>query len=127
MTGYKNIILNQLGNIIVVDTMKNANIISKKINHKYRIVTLDGEILSPQGSMSGGSKKSNDSSLLSKDNEINALKENIKKLKTKTKHEHKCKNYKPNFSKQNLTLNLTLLQTDINMTETAKKNGNREN
>ena len=54
---YKNIILNQLGNIIVVDNIDNANKISKKINYKYRIVTLDGEILHVGGSITGGNNK----------------------------------------------------------------------
>ena len=63
---YKNIVLNQLGNIIVVDNMKTANIISKKINHNYRIVTLDGEIIHVGGSLTGGANKKNSSVLLDK-------------------------------------------------------------
>ena len=35
---YKNIIFNQLGNVLVVDNIDNANKISKKINNKYKIV-----------------------------------------------------------------------------------------
>ena len=54
---YSNIIKNQLGNVIVVDTIDNANRISKKINYKYRVVTLDGEVLHVGGSISGGTIK----------------------------------------------------------------------
>ena len=54
---YNNIIKNQLGNVIVVDDIDNANIISKKINYKYRIVTIDGEIIHVGGSLTGGSIK----------------------------------------------------------------------
>ena len=54
---YSNIIKNQLGNVIVVDNIDNANIISKKINYKYRVVTIDGEILHVGGSLTGGSIK----------------------------------------------------------------------
>ena len=54
---YKNIIENLLGNVIVVDTIDNANKISKKINYKYRIVTIDGEVLNVGGSITGGSIK----------------------------------------------------------------------
>ena len=54
---YSNIIKNQLGNVIVVDTIDNANRISKKINYKQRIVTLDGEVLHVGGSISGGTIK----------------------------------------------------------------------
>lgn len=52
---YKNIVLNQFGNILVVDTLENANNISKLINNKYKIVTLDGEIIHVGGSITGGS------------------------------------------------------------------------
>lgn len=56
-SNYKSAILNQLGNIIVVDNIENANRISKKINHKYRVVTLDGELLHVGGSITGGTIK----------------------------------------------------------------------
>lgn len=51
---YKNIIENQLGNIIVVDNIESANKIGKLINHTYRIVTLDGEMFHVGGSVTGG-------------------------------------------------------------------------
>lgn len=75
---YKNIILNQLGNIIVVEDMKCANMISKKINHRYRIVTLDGEIIHVGGSLTGGVNKKNTSIILDKMELDKLLKENSK-------------------------------------------------
>ena len=51
---YTNIILNQLGNIIVTKNIDAATNISKLINNRYRIVTLDGEIIHVGGSMTGG-------------------------------------------------------------------------
>ena len=54
---YTNIIKNQLGNVIVVENLNNANNISKRINHKYRVVTLDGELLHVGGSLTGGTIK----------------------------------------------------------------------
>lgn len=51
---YTNILLNQLGNIIVVDTMQNASKVAASIQHRYRIVTLDGELLHVGGSLTGG-------------------------------------------------------------------------
>lgn len=51
---YENIISNQLGNVLVVDNIDNANIISKKINYRYKIVTIDGELLHVGGSITGG-------------------------------------------------------------------------
>lgn len=51
---YENIICNQLGQIIIVNDIDVANLISKKIQYRYRIVTLDGEIIHVGGSLTGG-------------------------------------------------------------------------
>lgn len=74
---FKPIIQSLLGSTVVCDTLDNAVALAKTTNYSFRIVTLEGDILSPQGSMSGGSKKSNDSSLLNKENEIKNLAKNI--------------------------------------------------
>ena len=52
---YRDIILNLLGNVLVVDNIDNANAIAKTINYKYRIVTLGGELIHVGGSVTGGS------------------------------------------------------------------------
>ena len=58
---YKNIILNQLGNVILSDNIYSANKISNIISNKYKIVTLDGQLVNVGGSITGGDKiKSND-------------------------------------------------------------------
>ena len=56
---YNNIVTNQLGNIIVVTDIDDALIISKRINARYRVVTLTGEIIHVGGSLTGGSKSKN--------------------------------------------------------------------
>ena len=79
---YKNIILNQYGNILVVRNIDDGNRLSKKINNKYRIVTLDGDVIHVGGSVTGGSV--ND--IKSTSNLNNKLKEleNIVTLKNET-------------------------------------------
>ncbi|MBQ8472218.1 MAG: AAA family ATPase [Bacilli bacterium] len=52
---YKDIILNQFGNIIVTNNLDNANRLSKLIKNKYRVMTLDGDIIHVGGSITGGS------------------------------------------------------------------------
>ena len=52
---YRNVVLNQLGNIILVRDIDAGNRISKLINNRYRIVTLDGEVIHVGGSITGGS------------------------------------------------------------------------
>lgn len=51
---YIKIIENQLGNVIVADNIDTANMISRIINHRYKIVTLDGSLLHVGGSLTGG-------------------------------------------------------------------------
>ncbi len=51
---YSNIILNLLGNVIVVNNIDEANTLARKINYRYRIVTLDGDIVNVGGSLTGG-------------------------------------------------------------------------
>ena len=50
-TKYSNVIKNQLGNVLVTNNIDSANAISKKINYRYKIVTLDGEVLNVGGSI----------------------------------------------------------------------------
>ncbi len=78
---YKNIIENQLGNVIVVDNIDNANIISKKLGYRYRVVTLDGEILHVGGSITGGNNKTTQNIISIKYELDNTIKE---KEKTET-------------------------------------------
>lgn len=56
---FRNIMLNQLGNVIVVKDIDVANSISKKIKERYKIVTLEGEVIHVGGSISGGLYQSN--------------------------------------------------------------------
>lgn len=92
---YQNIIDNQLGNIIVVKDLETANIVGKKIEYKYRIVTLDGEIIHAGGSLTGGSKKNNNSILKDKEDlrnitsKIEKCSENIETTYDKLKNINK--------------------------------------
>jgi len=52
---YYGVVSNQLGNVILVDNIDNANRIAKKIGQRYKIVTLDGDVVNVGGSITGGS------------------------------------------------------------------------
>ena len=86
---YSNIILNQLGNVLVVDNIDNANVIAKAINYRYRIVTLDGELLHIGGSLTGGNTVKARNIILEKYELENKIKEakiisdNISKIEEK--------------------------------------------
>ena len=88
---YSNVIKNQLGNVILVNEIDDANRIAKLINNRYKIVTLSGEIINVGGSITGGTIKTSRSIIseryeLDKINlDINNIKEEIDKLLEKVK------------------------------------------
>lgn len=63
-----------LGRVVVVDTIDNAIALARKFRYSLRIVTLEGELLSAGGSMTGGAFK-NSSNLLGRRREIEELEE----------------------------------------------------
>ena len=77
---YENIIKNQLGTILVSETIDNAIRLSKKVNKRYRIITLDGQTINTGGSMSGGSSYKS-KSVISLKRELKTTKEKKKTLK----------------------------------------------
>lgn len=63
---YRNIIENQLGNVLVCRDLDVANFISKQLNKRYKIVTLDGQVVNVGGSITGGSTAINQNILKDK-------------------------------------------------------------
>ena len=51
---YNNIVLNRLGNVLLVDNIDNANKLAKNTKNKFVIVTLDGELIQVGGAITGG-------------------------------------------------------------------------
>ena len=112
---YYNIIMNQLGNIIVTNDINSAIQISKKINHKYRVISLDGEIIHVGGIMSGGSNKNNSSYIQDK-YELETLKASIEPLNNEIKsieNEIDTDNNKLNQIKDNIyNINIEIVKLD---------------
>ena len=79
---YSTIINHLLGRIIVVDTIDNAIVISKKYKQSLRIVTLEGELINPGGAMTGGTFR-NASNLLGRKRELEEIDEEVALLKSK--------------------------------------------
>ena len=76
---YDAIIKNQLGTTIVTKDIDSANYLARKINYRYRIVTLDGEIVHVGGSLTGGTLK-NISSLITQKHELLDNEQNLETL-----------------------------------------------
>ena len=67
-----------LGRVVVADTIDHAIALARKFRHTLRIVTLEGELLSAGGSMTGGSFK-NSSNLLGRQRELSELQASCRK------------------------------------------------
>ena len=83
---YKNIVYNTLGNTLIVDNLNNATNIAKLINHTYRIITLDGDIINAGGSLTGGTQKSQTNLMSIKyeiENKMKLLKNKVNEIKLK--------------------------------------------
>lgn len=79
---YNNVIKNQLGTTIVVSDIDVAGNIARKINYKYKIVTLDGELLHVGGSLTGGTQK-NQSNIITQKHELLDNENLLKQLESK--------------------------------------------
>jgi chromosome segregation protein len=76
---YERIFRNLLGRTLIVDTLDHAIRLSRKYAGRVRMVTLDGQVINPGGSMTGGSAAGN-VGILSRANEIVRLKEKEKEM-----------------------------------------------
>ncbi len=73
---YDKVVEYLLGRFLLVDTLDRALAINRKYRHSLRIVTLEGELLNPGGSLSGGAFK-NSSNLLGRRRELEQIEERI--------------------------------------------------
>ncbi len=75
---YQELIRYLLGRVVVADNIDHAIALARKYQHSLRIVTLEGELLAPGGSMTGGAFKNN-SNLLGRKREIEELEQACEK------------------------------------------------
>ncbi|MBY0144509.1 chromosome segregation protein SMC [Neobacillus niacini] len=81
---YSEIISSLLGNVVITKDLKGANELAKILQYRCRLVTLDGDIVNPGGSMTGGAQKQKTSSLLTRKGELEGLKEKLGVMSEKT-------------------------------------------
>ncbi len=79
----ENVVSNLLGATVIVDNMVTAVNLARENRYSFRIVTLEGDIVSTQGSLTGGSKKSEAVNLISREREIETTANEIDELTTK--------------------------------------------
>ena len=95
---FRDLVRNLLGRTIVVEDIDRAVGIARKYHYSLRLVTLDGELLSPGGSMTGGAFKNN-SNLLGRRREIDdakkrltGMKKRLEDLTAKVEEDHTRRN-----------------------------------
>ncbi len=81
---HRKVIENLLGNVVIAENLEGANTLAQILNHRYRIVTLEGDIVNPGGSMSGGSLKQKNTSLLSRQRELDSITEKLSTMEEQT-------------------------------------------
>ncbi|MBR6510253.1 MAG: chromosome segregation protein SMC [Clostridia bacterium] len=81
---YREIIKYLLGGAVVAEDIDCAVTIAKKYGYRIKVVTLDGQVINPGGSLTGGSLIKN-AGLLSRTSDIEKYETDIKKLEEKSK------------------------------------------
>ncbi|MDE5738615.1 MAG: hypothetical protein K2H93_09660, partial [Oscillospiraceae bacterium] len=78
-SAYRQIAENLLGRIIIAENLDTGAVIAKNCNFKFRIVTIDGQVIHAGGSFTGGSVQKT-GGMLTRKTEIHALQQEIKQL-----------------------------------------------
>ena len=110
---YSEIIRSLLGRTAVVETIDDAIEMAGKYSHRFKIVTLDGQVMNAGGSMTGGSRGQN-VGFLSRMNEIEQLREAVRAAEKKFEEGQKS------FDRTNGELNSVAAEYDSVKAELAK-------
>jgi chromosome segregation protein len=98
---FSEVMNNLLGNVVITKDLKGANELAKILQYRSRIVTIEGDVVNPGGSMTGGAIKQKSSSLLTRKGELDELKNKITDMETKTaKQEEAVKKLKADIQTQ---------------------------
>ncbi|MED3688891.1 chromosome segregation protein SMC [Peribacillus butanolivorans] len=99
---------NLLGTVIITTDLKGANDLAKMVQHRFRFVTLEGDVVNPGGSMTGGALKQKTTSLLSRKTELEELHQKLAAMESKTNQlEKQVKQFKVDVGVQEQTLEQT--------------------
>jgi chromosome segregation protein len=83
-SAYRSVIANLLGNVIITTDLKGANELARLLHYRYRLVTLDGDVVSPGGAMTGGGVAKKANSLLSRNRELETITAKLHEMEQKT-------------------------------------------
>ncbi|MBB3906197.1 chromosome segregation protein SMC [Anoxybacteroides rupiense] len=81
---YQTVLAHLLGNVIVTTNLKGANELARLLHYRYRLVTLEGDVVSPGGAMTGGGVAKKTNSLLSRNRELETITDKFRDMEAKT-------------------------------------------
>ncbi|MGX7131095.1 chromosome segregation protein SMC [Enterococcus songbeiensis] len=68
---------NLLGSVLIAEDLASANALARAVHYRYRVVSLEGDVMNAGGSMTGGTNKKGQSSLFTQTNELQLLIEQV--------------------------------------------------
>ncbi|MBY7143663.1 chromosome segregation protein SMC [Virgibacillus sp. NKC19-3] len=72
-----------MGHVVIAGTLKDANEIATITMRRYRIVTLEGDVVNPGGAMSGGAQKKTNQSLFTREKDLQEITEKLNAFRKK--------------------------------------------
>ncbi|WP_028782758.1 chromosome segregation protein SMC [Thalassobacillus devorans] len=73
-----------LGHIVIAENLETANKLAQMLQRRFRIVTLEGDVINPGGAMTGGAKKKTNQSLFTREKELQELNDKLSSFEQKT-------------------------------------------
>ncbi|WP_010093475.1 chromosome segregation protein SMC [Ornithinibacillus scapharcae] len=113
-SSYQKAIDHLMGHVVIAKTLKDANDIARIVMRKYRIVTLEGDVVNPGGSMSGGAQKKTNQSLFTREKDLEELTEKLAEYEVKA-HAFEVQVKKEKSSLSDLEMSLQKLESEISM------------
>ena len=112
---YVKAIQHVMGHVVVAKTLKDANAIAALLNRRYRVVTLEGDVVNPGGAMTGGAQKKTNQSLFTREKDLQDI---TAKLAT---YEQRAATFEQNVNqlkREAIDKANEVKQLEINMAET---------
>ena len=110
---FSNIFEHLIGRVLIVDNLDNAGNIAKKYLYKFKIVTLDGQVINAGGSLTGGSQSKN-IGLLQREKETEILLKESEKISIKIgKEKEKLENLNKEY--EDLTVDLSNIESELSL------------
>lgn len=119
----KGIIESLLGRVVIADNLDNGINMAKEFGYSFKIVTVDGEVLNPGGSITGGSNQSKEIGLLQRKKEIDSIRLAVERLSTEAKtFEQRIEQLKQNIGQLDREIEITKSQIHSADIEEIKQN-----